>query len=255
MRNRREREKNESIQKELERQRAEEEDEYVKLQDISELSKSPSSENNSTTSSVTNSSNEEDIDIIAKDDELLKKILNRTFHTNSPNLHSPIHPNEDIINLFHIENGKNGQNENSHESNGLKKEFEDEEFQFIEQDLTLNAADFDKIICKSTPLCANEKTSSDITCKKRLNFEQDDDDVKYLLNEMIEKIEKSLESECLLDCSSDSLVEINKFSCDMGFLPTPESTPVLKPSQIEPLFASKLTNSQLSEEISNEIGL
>ncbi|CAF0948070.1 unnamed protein product [Brachionus calyciflorus] len=250
--NRREREKNELIQKELERQRAEEEDEYVKLQDLSELPKEPLNENKNI--KINSPNTEEDIDIIGKDDELLKKILNRTFHTNSPNLHSPIHPNEDIINLFHLNDSK--KNENLVEENGLRNEFE-EDFQFIEQDLTLNPADFDKIICKSTPICINSINDgkTHVTCKKKLVFNDYESDVNNLLNELINKVEKIIEQERLLDCSSDSIVEINKISLDINCIPTPESTPVLKTSQIEPLFTSKLTNSQLSEEISNEIGL
>ncbi|RNA33094.1 hypothetical protein BpHYR1_030073 [Brachionus plicatilis] len=230
LKNRRERERYESLKKSS--QHVDEDDDYVKLQYSNELCKSPSTENNSSTSSV-NLSGEEDIDIIAKDDELLRKILNRTYHTNSPNLLSPIHPNEEIINLFNIENG------NFEDQAEQNKKEPIEEFQFIEQDLSLNPADFEKIICKSTPLNFNQNSSNQANlCKKRLDFELVE--VNDLMNELIEKIERQLD----LENTSNNCLPTN------AEFPTPESTPpVLKQSHREPLFASQLTKSQLSEEL------
>lgn len=233
MSNRRERERYETFHKK--NHRVDEEYDYVKLQDSNDFSKSPSTENNSSTSS-SNLSTEEDIDIIAKDDELLRKILNRTYHTNSPNLHSPVHPNEDIINLFNIDNGNEILSEKNEQENI-------EEFQFIEQDLTLNPGDFEKIICKSTPVNNEKPTIHSFLCKKRLDF--DKDEVKDLINELIDKIEKQLDLGSYLLDKSENILQTE--------LLTPESTPVQKDSIKEPLFDSQLSSSQISEEISNEI--
>lgn len=162
LRNKREREKLESAKRDYERQQEEEEfkkheeekNNILNLQySIDNTVDSEESTSSDTSSSLdssmngngcnnNNNTNDEDIDLIAKDDELLRKILNRTFSPTSHNLQSPIHPNEDIINYFHL-------NKNEPEFTA------DEDLNF-----NLNAADFDKIIYKSTPIAACTKSNS-----------------------------------------------------------------------------------------------
>ena len=230
MSNRREKEKNDTLLRE--NHRIDDEDDYVKLQDSNELCKSPENDENNISTDI---NAEEDLDIITKDDELLKKILNRTYQTNSPNLHSPVHPNEDIINLFNIENDIENQLDNNKE-----------DFQFIEQNLSLNIADFEKIIYNETPLNSNQKCIDKFS-KKRLDFEKTE--ISDIINEIIEKIEGE-------QYSQSNLIEDSLFNLTLPNIPqflTPDTTPIQKEKNNEPLFASQLTTSQLNEELSNEI--
>lgn len=272
LRNKREREKQEYLQRELERQR--EEEEYVKLQ----ISKEEEIEEKideqidctmecNQEENTSKGNNDEDIDIIAQDDELLKKILNRTFNTSTPNLHSPLEPaNDDFLNY-------------------LRKEEQEEEFQLIEKDLVLN---FNQTTPVKLPQTAEDK--KDWLVKKRIYFDNQEIDkekssdelshqVKQVLDDLINQVEVDDCSECLIEDESNYDLLGTDEKPNLNLL-TPEQTPTLtflncKSSTVtvetvrieinqngnnstslnKPFFASKLTNSQLSEEISNEIGL
>lgn len=174
--------------------------------------------NQSTATSTSSSSsssldNEEDIDVIAQDDELLKKILNRTFNLTTPNLHSPIKPNDqDILNLFNLIDDRTHQNTNyvdnvpSNSSPGSCT-IEDEGFQLVESDLNLTPisnADLDNSTLTASPPqdhTITEKTTLQHTFTEADNLNQNsqlnnqnhyDTHILELIESLLQIVERNL---------------------------------------------------------------